>query len=71
MLGINKDGFKEILGIWIGENESAKYWLGVLNELKQRGIKDILIMCSDNLNGIKEAINTAFPNTIQQDVLFI
>lgn len=66
VLGINKDGFKEILGIWIGENESAKYWLGVLNELKQRGIKDILIMCSDNLTGIKEAINTAFPNTIQQ-----
>lgn len=66
VLGINKDGFKEILGIWIGENESTKYWLGVLNELKQRGIKDILIMCSDNLTGIKEAINTAFPNTIQQ-----
>jgi len=66
VLGINTDGFKEILGIWIGENESAKYWLGVLNELKQRGIKDILIMCSDNLTGIKDAINTAFPNTIQQ-----
>jgi len=66
VLGINAEGFKEILGIWIGENESAKYWLGVLNELKQRGIKDILIMCSDNLTGIKDAINTAFPNTIQQ-----
>lgn len=66
VLGINADGFKEILGIWIGENESAKYWLGVLNELKQRGVKDILIMCSDNLTGIKEAINTAFPNTVQQ-----
>ena len=66
VLGINEEGFKEILGIWIGENESAKYWLGVLNELKQRGVKDILIMCSDNLTGIKEAINTAFPNTVQQ-----
>ena len=66
VLGINLEGFKEILGIWIGENESAKYWLGVLNELKQRGVKDILILCSDNLTGIKEAINTAFPNTIQQ-----
>ena len=43
-LGINQEGFKEVLGIWIGENESAKYWLGVLNELKQRGIKDILIL---------------------------
>lgn len=66
VLGINTEGFKEILGIWIGENESAKYWLGVLNELKQRGVKDILVMCSDNLTGIKDAINTAFPNTIQQ-----
>lgn len=66
ILGINAEGFKKILGIWIGENESAKYWLGVLNELKQRGIKDILVMCSDNLTGIKDAINTGFPNTIQQ-----
>ena len=66
VLGINSEGFKEVLGIWIGENESAKYWLGVLNELKQRGIKDILILCSDNLTGIKEAINAAYPNTIQQ-----
>jgi transposase-like protein len=66
VLGINFEGFKEVLGIWIGENESAKYWLGVLNELKQRGVKDILILCSDNLTGIKEAINAAFPNTVQQ-----
>lgn len=66
VLGINSEGFKEILGIWIGENESAKYWLGVLNELKQRGVKDILIICSDNLTGIKDAITTAFPNTVQQ-----
>ena len=66
VLGINSEGFKEVLGIWIGENESAKYWLGILNELKQRGVKDILILCSDNLTGIKEAINAAYPNTIQQ-----
>ena len=66
VLGINSEGFKEVLGIWIGENESAKYWLGVLNELKQRGVKDILVICSDNLSGIKEAINAAYPNTIQQ-----
>ena len=66
VLGINSEGLKEILGIWIGENESAKYWLGVLNELKQRGVKDILILCSDNLTGIKEAINTVYPNTVQQ-----
>ena len=66
VLGINSEGFKEILGIWVGENESAKYWLGVLNELKQRGVKDILILCSDNLTGIKDAINAAYPNTVQQ-----
>lgn len=66
VLGINKDEYKEILGIWIGENESSKFWLGVLNDLKSRGVKDILIMCSDNLSGIKETINTAFPDTIQQ-----
>lgn len=66
VLGVSRDGYKEIIGIWIGENESSKFWLGVLNDLKTRGIKDILIMCSDNLTGIKEAISTAFPNTIQQ-----
>jgi len=65
-LGINSEGYKSILGVYIGENESAKYWLGVLNDLKERGVKDILIMCSDNLTGIKEAINAAFPNIIQQ-----
>ncbi len=69
VLGINSEGIKEILGIWIGENESAKYWLGVLNELKGRGVKDILIMCSDNLSGIKEAINAAYPDTVQQRCL--
>ena len=66
VLGINKEGYKEIMGIWIGENESSKFWLGVLNDLKQRGVNDILIMCSDNLTGIKQAIETAFPNTVQQ-----
>ena len=66
VLGINKDGYKEILGIWIGENETSKFWLGVLNDLKSRGVLDILIMCSDNLTGIKQAIETAYPNTIQQ-----
>lgn len=66
VLGISKEGYKEILGIWIGENESSKFWLGVLNDLKQRGVQDILIMCSDNLTGIKQAIETAYSNTIQQ-----
>jgi len=66
ILGINKEGFKEIIGIWIGENESAKFWLSVLNNIKQRGVNDILIICSDNLTGIKEAINAAYPNAVQQ-----
>ena len=66
VLGVTENGEKDILGIWIGENESAKFWLGVFNDLKQRGLKDILIMCSDGLIGIKEAISTAFPKTVQQ-----
>ena len=66
VLGINSEGYKEVMGIYIGENESSKYWLGVLNDLKERGVKDILIMCSDNLTGIKEAINAAYPDTVQQ-----
>lgn len=66
VLGINEDGKKEVLTIAIGENESSKYWLSVLNSLKNRGIKDILILCSDNLAGIKEAIAAAFPSTEQQ-----
>ena len=66
VLGINKEGYKETLGIWIGENESSKFWLGVLNELKDRGVEGILIMCSDNLTGIKQAIEAAYPKTIQQ-----
>jgi len=66
VLGVTAIGEKDILGIWIGENETAKFWLGVLNDLKQRGIQDILIMCSDGLSGLKEAISTAFPKTVQQ-----
>ena len=66
ILGINSDGYKEVLSITVGENESAKYWLGVLNSLKNRGVKDILILCADGLTGIKEAIGTAFPDTEYQ-----
>ena len=66
VLGINEDGRKEVLAIAIGENESSKYWLGVLNGLKNRGVKDILILCSDGLTGIKDAITAAFPATEQQ-----
>lgn len=66
MLGINADGRKEILSIHVGQNESAKYWLGVLNELKNRGVKDIMIVCADGLSGIKDAIEAAFPDTEYQ-----
>ena len=66
ILGINTEGKKEVLSINIGENESAKYWLSVLNELKNRCVKDILIICADGLSGIKEAITTAFPKTEYQ-----
>lgn len=66
ILGINLDGQKEVLTIQVGENESSKYWLSVLNELKNRGVKDILIICADGLTGIKEAIAGAFPKTEYQ-----
>ena len=66
ILGINTDGKKEVLTIQVGDNESSKYWLSVLNELKNRGVKDILILCADGLTGIKEAIAAAFPKTEYQ-----
>lgn len=62
-IGISWHGQKDVLGLWIGENESAKYWLNILNELKNRGVKDILIACIDGLNGFTEAINATFPQT--------
>ncbi len=66
VLGINMDGKKEILGIWISENESASFWATVVNEMKNRGVNDILIACHDNLNGLSTAINSTFPKTEQQ-----
>ena len=63
ILAVSLTGHKEVLSIHIGENESAKYWLGVLNELKNRGVKDILVICADGLSGMKEAVNAAFPQT--------
>lgn len=62
-LGINIDGHKELLGMWISENEGAKFWLGVLTELSQRGVEDILIACVDGLKGFPDAINTVYPQT--------
>ncbi len=70
VMGVTLEGIKEILGIWIGEAESAKFWLSVLNEIKNRGVKDILIISVDGLKGFSEAIESAYPETeIQKCVL--
>jgi putative transposase len=65
-LGVTLTGSKEVLGLWIEQNEGAKFWLKVVNELKNRGVKDILIACCDGLKGFPEAIETAFPVTVVQ-----
>ncbi len=62
-LGVNMEGHKELLGLWMSENEGAKFWLNVLTELQNRGVKDILIACVDGLKGFPDAISTAFPDT--------
>ena len=62
-LGINLEGQKELLGLWLAETEGAKFWLSILTELQTRGVKDIFIACVDGLSGFPEAINTAFPQT--------
>lgn len=66
MLGITLTGHKEVLSLAVGENESSKFWLNALNELKNRGVKDVMIICADGLSGIKEAIGAAFPKTDYQ-----
>lgn len=66
ILGINSEGQKELLGLYIGENESAKFWMFVLNTLKNRGISKIDIICSDNLKGISQSIETVYPESKQQ-----
>jgi putative transposase len=62
-LGVNLEGHKELLGLWISQNEGAKFWLNVLTELQNRGVKDILIACVDGLKGFPDAIHTAYPET--------
>lgn len=63
ILGINQEGYKEILGFYVAESEGANFWLGVLNDLKQRGVQDILIACVDGLTGFPDAIKGVFPQT--------
>lgn len=62
-LGVNMEGEKELLGMWLSENEGAKFWLGVMTELQNRGVNDILIACIDGLKGFPEAIQTVYPQT--------
>jgi len=62
-LGYNLEGYKEVLGMWVGENETSKYWLMILNELKKRGLEDILIISTDNLPGFSQAIEAVYSNT--------
>ena len=68
-IGIDLDGRKDVLGMWVGENESAKYWATVLNSLKNRGIEDIFIACTDNLTGFSAAIGAVFPKTEIQNCI--
>lgn len=69
-IGIDMDGHKDVLGMYVGQNESAKFWLSILNGLKNRGVRDILIACVDGLSGFPQAIEAAFPETeIQQCII--
>lgn len=68
-IGIDLDGKKDVLGMWVGENESAKYWMTVLNSLKNRGVEDIFIACTDNLTGFATAIEAVFPKTEIQNCI--
>ena len=68
-IGVNLDGRKDVLGMWVGENESAKFWATVLNGLKNRGVEDIFIACTDNLTGFDAAIHATFPQTEIQNCI--
>ena len=68
-IGINLDGKKDVLGMWVGENESAKFWASVLNNLRNRGVEDIFIMCTDNLTGFTNAIEAVYPKTDVQNCI--
>ena len=65
-VGVGADGHKDVLGLWIQTNEGAKFWLAILDELKRRGVQDILVLCADGLTGLPQAVAAAFPRTIFQ-----
>jgi putative transposase len=60
-IGVNLEGIKDVLGIWIAQTEGAKFWLGILTEIKNRGVQDVFIACVDGLKGFPEAIESVFP----------
>ena len=64
VLGVTTEGYKEILSIMVGAHESSKFWLGMLNDLKNRGLKDVLFFCVDGLPGFKEAISAVYPQAL-------
>lgn len=68
-IGIDLDGKKDVLGMWVGENESAKFWVSVLNNMRNRGVEDIFIACTDNLTGFSQAIEAVFPKTDIQNCI--
>jgi putative transposase len=69
---VNLEGIKEVLGMWVAQTEGAKFWLGVVTELKNRGVSDIFIACVDGLKGLPEAIETVFPQTeVQQCIVHL
>ena len=65
-VGLRRDGLKEVLGMWLGKNESAAYWMSVLTDMKARGLEDILITATDNLNGFTQTILSVFPESATQ-----
>lgn len=66
VLGVNTEGHKEVLGLWLADTEGARFWMQVLNELKARGVQDVLILCCDGLKGLPEVIDNVFPKTVVQ-----
>ena len=65
-VGLKQNGLKEVLGMWVGKSESSSFWMGVLTDLKARGVQDILITCTDNLNGFTDTIRSVFPQSSTQ-----
>lgn len=70
-VGLKQNGLKEVLGMWVGKSESSSFWMGVLTDLKARGVQDILITCTDNLNGFTDTIRTVFPSHPLRSVWYI